>query len=49
MVNVHKTQPGHKEGRNKGVDDAVREDRRGLLLDIFLKAPSDLTHFIVLA
>jgi len=28
------TQPGHEEGRNKGADDAVREDRRRLLLDI---------------
>lgn len=34
MVNVAETQPGHKEGSNKEVDDAVREDRRGLLLDI---------------
>lgn len=43
MVNVAETQPGHSEGRHKGVDDAVREDRRGLLLDIFLKAPSSST------
>lgn len=34
MVNVAETQPGHKEGRNKGADDAGREDRRGLLRDI---------------
>lgn len=34
MVNVAETQPGHKEGWNKGADDAVREDRRGLLQDI---------------
>lgn len=34
MVNVAETQPGHKEGRNKGPDDAVREDRRGLLQDV---------------
>lgn len=34
MVNVDETQPGHKEGRNKGAGDAVREDRRGLLQDV---------------
>lgn len=34
MVNGAETQPGHKEGRNKGDDDAVQEDRRGSLLDI---------------
>lgn len=34
MVNVAETQPGHKADRNKGADDAVREDRRELLLDI---------------
>lgn len=34
MVNVAETQPGHKEGRNKRADDAVRKDRRGLLWDI---------------
>lgn len=34
MVNVAETQPGHEEGRNKGADDAVGEDRRGLLQDI---------------
>lgn len=47
MVNVAETQPAHIEGRNKGADDAVQADRRGVAPGHFLKAPSSLTLSIL--
>ena len=45
MVNVVETQPGHKEGRNKGNDDGLRR-QKGIAPRHFLKAPSKHTHFV---
>lgn len=45
MVNVA---DGHKDGWNKGPADAGRESRRRLLLGLFLKALSNLPHFVIL-